>query len=284
VVPWWTSFWTPHLLYLVSALHSRLDTEICFVCHNVSEHEAHPLSRFCSRLVLSRADRVVVHSEQEADRARALLPARAQIITAFHPVYDHLQARMPPRAEARHALHLDGPVLLFFGFVRPYKGLDVLLSALPSVLQQHKTALLVVGEFWRGRQRYVRRIRELGLDQDVVLVDRYVPDEEVGSYFAAADLVVLPYLSGTGSGVCQLAFGMRRPVVATRMGSMPDVVRDGLNGRLVEPGDPAALAEAISSSLYPETLARLTRGAEATAREYSWQALAAMVTGEMAGR
>jgi glycosyltransferase involved in cell wall biosynthesis len=270
LLPWWVPFWTPQYFYLMKRLHMSVDGRIIALCHNVQAHEGGVLKSLCTRLVLSQADRVVTQSHEESLRVRQLLGDRMDVVTAFHPVYDQFKAQLAPRAAARRRLGLTGDVLLFMGFVRPYKGLHVLLQALAHLTCEREITLVVAGEFWKGKEDCLTAIEQLGLRDRVVLVDRYIPNEEVGWYFSAADLAVLPYLSGTGSGVCQLAFGMGTPVVASRVGSMADAVQDGVNGRLVEPGRPRELAEAIRRALDPEELDRLVRGTAIARKEYSW--------------
>ena len=109
--------------------------------------------------------------------------------------------------------------MLFFGFVRQYKGLDVLLDAMPMILKEKNVTLLIVGEFWSDKQSYLDKIGRNGTSANVRIVDEYVPNEEIGIYFAASDLVVQPYISASGSGICQLPYGFDRPVIATNVGS-----------------------------------------------------------------
>jgi len=143
------------------------------------------------------------------------------------------------------ALNLEDRLLLFFGFVRPYKGLHHLLAAMPAILEQIEITLLVVGEFWRGRAETESRIAQLGLGGQVKLIDQYVPNEEIELFFSAADLVVLPYESATGSGILQIAMGLERPAVVTNVGGLAEIVVHGETGLVVPPGDSTALAEAI---------------------------------------
>jgi len=113
------------------------------------------------------------------------------------------------------------------------------------VLRQLDCTLLVVGEFYHGKAQALALIRRLGIEHKVRVIDRFIPDDEVGLYFSAADLVVLPYRSATQSGIVPIAFAFERPVIATRVGGLSEAVRDGETGLLVEPNSPAALAEAI---------------------------------------
>lgn len=244
IIPWWTSFWAPQLWTIATLVKRASAAKLLFICHNVVDHEAHGFSRFLARAVLQHGDHVFVHAEREREQLRKLLPA-SSVTRVFHPIYDFFNSTGLSQRQARQQLGLAGEVLLFFGFIRPYKGLDVLLEALPLVLARRAVTLLVVGEFWEGKARYLRRIEELGIGAAVKIVEGYIPNEQVERYFAAADLVVLPYVSGTGSGIVQIAYGLNKPVVATRVGCLPEVVEDGKTGYAVTPKDPRALAEAV---------------------------------------
>jgi glycosyltransferase involved in cell wall biosynthesis len=244
ILSWWTSFWAPQLWTISTLVKRASGTQLFFICHNVVDHEAHRFSRVLARAALKRGDHFLVHAEREKEQLRELLPASA-VTQVFHPVYDFFHSAGLSQRQARQQLGLAGEVLLFFGFIRPYKGLDILLEAMPLVLARRAVTLLVVGEFWERRARYLRRIEELGIGAAVKIVDGYIPNEQVEQYFAAADLVVLPYVGGTGSGIVQIAYGLNKPVVATRVGCLPEVVDDGNTGYVVNPNDPQALAEAV---------------------------------------
>lgn len=280
VIPWWVTFWAPHFAYIAKTLKRATGCEVVVVCHNVVEHEANCLKRLLSKWVLSLADRIVTHSQEETERARALLGAKAKVTTGYLPTYSPTAPAVEDKAEARRELGISGPVLLFFGFVRKYKGLHTLIEALPRVLRETNATLLVVGEFWDDKRYYLEEMSRLGISDHVVIVDRYVPDSELATYFLAADLVVQPYLSASGSAVCQLAYGFGRPVVATRVGSLPEVVRDGENGRLVAPGAPDDLAAAIIESLAPGPLVKLNKAASETPSRFGWERMARIVAGE----
>lgn len=244
VLQWWVPFMAPMSAWLLRAarrqgLHSTL------ICHNVLPHERGRADALIVSQVLRRADRLIVHSQAEHDRARALLP-QADIAVTPHPTYADFRSGQWTRAAARARLNLDGRVVLFFGLVRPYKGLLDLIEALPAVLKETDLTVLVVGEIWGKAAPYHERAQSLGVADRMQFVDRYVSNDEAAMYFAAADLVVLPYREATGSGVLQLAFGLGVPVVATRTGGMDEVVDDGVTGFLVRPGDTVGLGTAIS--------------------------------------
>jgi glycosyltransferase involved in cell wall biosynthesis len=280
ICPWWVAFWGPTFNFVIRYVRRRTDSKVTIVCHNVVEHETSRAKHLITRQVLSKAHRLVTHSRQETERLREMLGDRVDIVTAFLPTYADLSSGGWTRTRAREELSLSGNVLLFFGFVREYKGLGILLEALPQVLQELPVTLLSVGEFWKDKQLYLDQIERLGIAPHVRIVDRYVPNEEIGKYFAAADLVVQPYLSATGSGIAQLAYGFDHPVIATSVGSLPEVIQDGSNGRLVPPGDAGALAEAIVASLEPSTLEELTSEAAKTKLRFSWERFASIVVGD----
>jgi glycosyltransferase involved in cell wall biosynthesis len=206
---------------------------------------------------------------------RELVPS-ANITHAFHPLYDFFN-RTLSKTEAKRRLDLEGDTILFFGFIRPYKGIDDLIRAMPLILKQRRITLLVVGEFWGGREAFDKRISELRIEDAVRVVDKYVPNEEVELYFSAADLVVLPYISGTGSGVIQAAYGFEKPVVATRVGSLPEVVEDGKTGYLVNPRDPQALAEAVARFFAEKKEAEFVKNIRRTKEKFTWGQIVTLI-------
>jgi glycosyltransferase involved in cell wall biosynthesis len=282
VIPWWVAFWAPHFWSIITMVKRRPGLEVVFICHNVFEHEPNFIKKLATKAVLSKADRIITHSKEETLKLKNLLGDDFNIITAFHPTYTDLNESGITRERAREKLGLSGNVLLFFGFVRPYKGLGVLLEAMPAVLEAKEVTLLVVGEFWKDKQKYIDTINNAGISANIRIIDRYVPNEEIGLYFAVSDLVIQPYISVSGSGISQIAYGCDRPVIATNVGSLTEVVEDGINGRTVEAGNAQALAEAILDSLEPETLSKFTENAVKTKKKFSWERMTRIVTGEEA--
>jgi glycosyltransferase involved in cell wall biosynthesis len=177
------------------------------------------------------------------------------------------------KAEAKAKLGLECNLILFFGFVRQYKGVVYLLQAMPKVLRRVDVHLLIVGEFWDNIAPYTELILELGIHHAVTVVDRYIPNEELGLYFSAADVVVLPYVDATQSAVVPLAYAFERPVITTRVGGLPDVVFDGETGILVPPGDSEALAQAIVRFFLSEPNREWADAIVRYQYEFSWERL-----------
>jgi glycosyltransferase involved in cell wall biosynthesis len=272
IVPWWHPFFGPSVGTAARiARHGDRPRRI-FLCHNVEPHEASPLDRALAGYGLGAADGFLVHARAEAERLAKRARGRPVRVHP-HPSYEVFSERAPSRDAARAALGAQGRVLLFFGYVRPYKGLLDLLQALRLARPDAWDRLYVVGEFYEPRGRYAALLADPALREKVVVVDRYVANEEVPIYFAAADAVVLPYRSATGSGIAQMAFGAGIPVIATRTGGLEDVVEEGISGLLVDPGRPEALARAVER-YFDEGLATPLRNGVARARaRFTWEAL-----------
>jgi glycosyltransferase involved in cell wall biosynthesis len=240
------------------------------------------LDRRLVMTVLRQGDALIVHSEQDRRRLHVLLP-QAEVRKALIPTYAELADQRGPDAagttptDLKHELALptDRPILLFFGFVRPYKGLEYLVQSLPLVLEQIAVHALVVGEFWSSPEFYQRYAREFGVEQAITFVNRYVPNEELPPYFDLADVVVLPYVSATQSAVVQLAFGFGKPVITTRVGGLHEVVQDGVNGLVVPPQDEVALANAIVRYFVEGLQGRLAQNIcdERRDNTFSWSSL-----------
>jgi glycosyltransferase involved in cell wall biosynthesis len=243
----------PSYLTILKALEGT-GTRSVVIANNVTPHESRVASRVLTGALLRRVDSVLVHGPDQAAEARALTNKRVQ------------EARLPPHfpgpAENPHpAVAAEGRVhnaLLFFGLVRPYKGLDVLLRSL--AVARARPRLLVAGEFWQSETAIRELITDLELSSRVTLRPGYVDTEDIPSLFEAADALVLPYRNATGSQNAQLAFRYGIPVIATKTGSLSDSVRHGVDGITCNPDDVADLARAIDRLYEPGEVARLRAG------------------------
>jgi glycosyltransferase involved in cell wall biosynthesis len=272
VVPWWHPFFGPSLGTAARLARRGATPKRIFLCHNVEPHEPTPLDRWFGGMGLSAADAFLVHARAEAERLRDRAAGRPVRVHP-HPSYEVFSRRRPSREEARARLGAHGRVVLFFGYVRPYKGLADLLEALKRARADSWDRLYVVGEFYEPRDRYAGLLADPAIAPKVTVVDRYVANEEVAEYFAAADVVALPYRSATGSGIAQVAFGAGVPVVATRTGGLEDVVEDGVSGLLVPPSDPDQLARALERFFLEDWGPRLREGVARGRARFTWEGL-----------
>ncbi len=243
-------------------------TKVVVVAHNVLPHERRRTDVVATRMLLDAVDRVIVHSPQQADLAGTI--TRTEIVTA--PIAPFL----PPGFRQGHPEPGEHRRLLFFGFVRPYKGLDVLLEAM--ALAPPDVRLRVAGEFWGGTAATTELIDRLGLAERVELAAGYVAAERVPEYFRDVDALVAPYRKATGSQLVWTAFQMGVPVIATRTGLLAADITPGYNGLTADPGDPESLAMAINDFYRPGEPERLRAGVTPVDPGPYWDVYAAALT------
>lgn len=244
ILQWWHPYFAPCFWSICKLLRRE---KILFVCHNVFPHERFPLDRLLTKWTLGCGRYFITQSKMDA---RDLLSVKHDAVYRVtpHPTYGMFCKQGMSMQKAREQLQIDQGqrALLFFGFVRKYKGLQYLLEAMKLLKERDfKVQLWVVGDFGEDKDEYVEQIRAFEIGDQVQMVEGYVPDDEVEKYFAASDLVVLPYLSATQSGIVQIAFGFEKPVLVTEVGGLPDVVTNGKTGYVVEPRSAEMIAEAI---------------------------------------
>lgn len=270
--------WT-HLPWLDARVWHALRRDGWRVVYTI--HDVDPLDgsspgplRWRARALGAAADAIVVHDDTARDRlvARGVAAARVHVIP---PGASAAPERLPARDAARAALDVarDAPVVLFLGFVKPYKGLEVLLESIARMRAQLPgIVLLVAGQAMGDRTAYDRAIARLGVAAHVRWSGAFVPREALPLHLAAADVVALPYLEASSSGVLLEAYAHGRPVVATRVGGLPALVEHGRTGLLVPPRDAAALADALRALLDdPARAARMGEEGRRLARErHDW--------------
>ena len=275
VFVWWVWVWALPYLTLMALLPKA--TRVILQCHNIGDKEPAAWKRWLTNRVLKRGEVLVVHAKTEAEDARRRLgmTTRPRIITTFLPVHE-LGGAIPTRAEARRKLGLGGNVALFFGHVRPFKGLDIVLRAWP--LLETSANLVVAGEaWWKSESEY----RELARGLTNVRFDfRYIPDAEIAAYFAACDVVLAPYRIEAQSGVALTAFHFARPVIASDAGGLPEIIEPDM---LFPAEDHIALAARIDAFFARTDRPELERRASGSARKYSWEEYGALFRRLVAG-
>lgn len=231
------------------------------ICHNIVLHEPMRGAAAITRRVLSRADLLVLHSREQVAELEELGLGGVPRLEAFHPRLSATALAPLPRDEdvaAEVARQGEGLRLLFFGAIRPYKGLDLALRAL-TLVPDLPVHLVIAGRAWRGAGEVAATVARLGLEDRVTLHEGYVPARRTAVLMRAADAVILPYRTASQSGVAQVAFAYGRPVIATRVGGLPDAVRHDVDGLLceVDADDIAAAIRRMAADL-----SRLTDGVE----------------------
>ncbi len=282
VIKYWIPYFAPGYFAVAWLLRRHTDIRVIYILDNVIPHEKYPFGRWLTQLALRQGHGYVAQSDQVRRDLFAVLPATDPntVITSPHPVYDFgVPGRKRKSSEqARADLDLPSalPLVLFFGFIKKYKGVEYLIDAAPLLQEQFGTDIrvLIVGDIYGERQPYLDRITACGAAEILKLHDGFVPDETVEDYFLAADLVVLPYVSATQSGIVQIAYNYDKPVVTTNVGGLPEVVRDGQTGYLVPPGDAPALATAITRFFKEDRAAEFGGEVAREKEKYSWDRMA----------
>jgi glycosyltransferase involved in cell wall biosynthesis len=262
ILPWWVSYWAPMYAYLLSSL-KRKGIKVVFLCINVFEHEDNALKKLLTTFILRRVDSVIAHSEQEKHSLLELNP-KATVKKHLLPLFEYDSCEAFRQDKKLH--------LLFFGFVRPYKGLDILLNAI-GILKEYDISLEITGEFWNDKNEYISLINDLGIANKITIIDKYVPDNEMSRYFSRADLVVLPYRKTITSGVIATAYGFKKPVLATNVGGFYEVIQDGCTGKIVTPDDPHTFADGILWFLANRHINFAANISAFAAQKMSWSSL-----------
>lgn len=270
IIQWWHPYFALCYRLLCSAIGKKIQK--MFICHNVFPHERFPMDRFLTKMTLKKGDFFIVHSKSDGEDLLTIKPD-AKVKQNPHPTYNAFKIRNIDKEQARKELgeEQDTKLLLFFGFVREYKGLKHLLKAMPQVKEKlENVKLMVVGSFADDKADYMQLISDMQIGDCVEVIDGYTPDNEVEKYFAACDVVVLPYESATQSGIVQIAYGFEKPVIVTNVGGLPDVVTNGKTGYVVEAGKLAALTEAIVKYFGLKNGEEFVKNVRKEAYRFSW--------------
>ena len=270
VMKYWTPFMAPCFGTIARIARSNGVTK--FVCQidNVEPHEHHIIDRPCNHYYLGAVDGFVYMSEQVHGELKAYTSAPA--LFSPHPMFENFGEAVE-RDEACRRIGIDPAqrYTLFFGLIRDYKGLDLLLKAWAKWMPDGRK-LLIAGEFYASREKYISLIEELGLQDRVVLHDRFVADEDVKYYFSAADALVLPYRTATQSGVTQIAYNFSLPMIVTRVGGLPEIVPDGRVGLVCE-ADAESIKEALQALYDGDRLQTFKENFAQERKRFSWAAM-----------
>lgn len=282
VVRFWIPFMGPALGTILRQVRKNRHTRIICIADNVIPHERRPGDRSFTRYFLKSCDAFVTMSDKVLRDLRTFEPSKPARLVQ-HPLYDTFGAALSRDAARRElGIPAEGKLLLFFGFIRHYKGLDLLLQAMGDTrIREAGIRLLVAGEFYEEQKPYLDLIRQHGLEETVLLHHHFIPDGQVRYYLCAADCVVQPYRNATQSGVTPLAYHFEKPMVVTNVGGLPDLVPDGRVGLVCEPR-PDAIAAAILR-FYERGEDYFIPHLRSEKQKYSWSHLVAAITELAAG-
>ncbi len=245
IVRFWIPFMGPALGTILRHAKKNGHSKIICIADNIIPHEHRPGDRNFTRYFLKTCDAFITMSDKVmADLRQFEKQKPAQLVE--HPLYDTFGEKIT-KAEACHFLKLkpDEKIILFFGFIRKYKGLDLLLKAMNGqYIKEENITLLIAGEFYEDNKPYLQLIKELGISKSVILKNIFIPDNEVKYYLCAADVLIQPYRNATQSGVTPLAYHFEKPMIVTNVGGLPFLVPHKKVGMVCEP-EPTSIANAI---------------------------------------
>ena len=267
---YWLPFMAPCFSTMARIIKRNKHTRIVTLADNMLPHEKRFGDRMLTRYMVSGSDAFVVMSREVLADLRKFTKTKPAIVTP-HPIYDSY-GEIISKEEARKKLRLskDGNIILFFGFIRRYKGLALLLKAMCyEQVRRHHVKLLIAGEYYGNEKAYKNLMKHYNVEQDLILATHFIPDEEVKNYFCAADVVVQPYLSATQSGISQMAYHFEKPMIVTNVGGLPEIVPDGKVG-YVTVVKSQSVADAIARFYDEDKEAEFTENVRREKLRFSW--------------
>ena len=282
VFRFWLPFMGPALGTVARLVRGNGHTRVVAITDNVIPHEQRPGDGPLTRYFLSACDGFVAMSRSVLDDLRRLGFGGKPALYRPHPLYDNF-GPIKPKAEALAALGLPAVgYVLFFGFIRAYKGLDILLEAWADArVAALPVKLIIAGEFYEDAAPYEELIRRYGLESRIVRATDFIPNEKVVDYFCAADLILQPYKNATQSGVSQIAYHFERPMLVTDVGGLAELIPAGVVGYVVPPR-PAAIADAVVDFYAQQREEAFGAGVREQKKQFSWPVMVAALK-EVAG-
>ena len=278
-------FWIPLMapcLGTIARLCRRRGIRVVSILDNVIPHEPHFWDKWLIRYFVRSVDRFVAMSESVKEDCLKFLPSsrKDRVALTVHPLYDNFGEAVK-KEEARQFLDLpqDKTILLFFGFIRDYKGLDLLMKAYQKAYQDNML-LVVAGEFYNNGAQYGELEKELQLEGKIAWRTDFIPDDKVRYYFSAADLIVQPYKSATQSGVTQIAYHFERPMLVTNVGGLAEIVPDGKVGYVCEVNEDSvanALAD-FAGMDRKERDEKFGKNIQKEKQKYAWSNMTKLIT------
>lgn len=279
IVRYWLPFMGPAFGTILKRVKKNKHSKIICIADNVLPHEKRPGDKAFTRYFLKSCDAFITMSEKVMNDLRTFEKNKPALLVR-HPLYDNF-GQIIPKAEARKHLHLpeNDKIILFFGFIRKYKGLDILLESMKILQDENENSkssipnikLLIAGEFYEDEKQYQEQIDRLAVRDNLILKTDFIPDNEVKYYLCAADAVIQPYRNATQSGVTPLAYHFEKPMIVTNVGGLPSLVANEKAGLVVEP-DSASIADGILK-FYQLGESHFIPHIQKEKEKYSWSAM-----------
>ena len=269
-------FWNPFFAISLGSIAKYLKKKnfskpLLSICDNIIPHENFLGSSLLTKFYLKYIDGFVVQSEIVKNELESL-KKDAKIVKRFHPIYD-IYGDRKNKTESKKQLGIKSKhVILFFGIIREYKGLDILIESI-NILKNKLDDfhLLIVGECYENINKYLSLINQFELNHLVTFINEYVSEKDISKYFSCSDVVVLPYKTASQSGVIQIAYNFNTPVVTTDVGGLSEYIDDGNTGVLVESKNPIQLSEVLYDNLVNDCFNQFSKNIEDYKKKFSWE-------------
>lgn len=284
IIKYWIPFFAPAFFTLAWIIRKFSKAKVMFQADNVVPHEKRFGDKFLTKLALSQGDYFQILSESVAEDLKLFNKKNKPVIHSKHPVYNLFGEKIE-KPEARAYIKkefsidvINDKVILFFGYIRKYKGLNYLIDAMKDVVKKTDVKLLIVGEFYEDENKYREQIKNNNLEKNIFVISDFMPNEKVRYFFSACDLVVLPYNSATQSGITQIAYFYDKPVIATKVGGLSEVIHDGETGYLVEPKNSGEIAGAIIKFYSENKEIEFSNNVSEEKKKYMWEKFVEEIT------
>ena len=274
---YWIPFFAPCFFTISFIVKLFSHAKVLFICDNVIPHEKRIGDKFFTRLVFSVVNYFIVQSKTVENDLKLFNKKNKPYILSPHPLYNIFGDKLDKKAakdillnEYKVNLH-DSKTILFFGYIRKYKGLMFLLDAMPDIIKKHNIKLIIAGEFYENETPYRQKIKNLKIENNVFLLSSFMPENKVRYFFSACDCLVLPYIDATQSGIVPLAYFYDKPVIVTDVGGLSEVVLDGKTGFVINPKDSNAIFEAVNT-FYSENMEnKFSENIREEKKKYLWE-------------
>jgi len=269
IYKYWMSFFAPCFGTITRIIKTNKKTKALVICDNVVSHEKRIGDKVLTKFFFNSVDYFITMSKSVENDLKILKP-RAKHKPLLHPVYSNFGEAVE-KGKAQKFLNLEAkPTFLFFGFIRKYKGVDILLKAVKILKEKMDFTLLIAGEFYDSKQKYLDLIESLKIKDNVKIFSDFIPNDEVKYYFSACDVVVLPYREATQSGIFQIANNFEKPIIVTDVGGLGEEIEHGKTGFVVEKNNPQILADVIFKYFNENKTEEFSLNVKKKKEKYSW--------------
>ena len=268
IIHYWMPFFAPALRKIAISLKNNI--KIIVICHNITPHEKHGFQQFFTKVFLKKIDRFVVMSDSVKLDLLKIVPNVKFKLTP-HPIYN-IFGNTINKNIARKNLGIKAKnVILYFGLIREYKGLDILLNSIPQIKQKLNDFIVIVaGECYEKKEKYYAIVENSKIQDSVDLRLKFISDNKIAQYFSAADVVALPYRTATQSGITQIAYNFDRPVIVSNVGGLAEIVPNGKVGYVVEP-NADEFAKAIIKYFKEDKFEEFSKNIQVHKLLFSWE-------------